>query len=95
VFPVSGLVIGHPADRSAKKPRLPKAAVYHKETYLQQDELTSHIQSYDEQMAEYMKNRTNGKETRNWSQGIASYYERLYYPHIREMLEKQGFKVEK
>ncbi|MDI6550029.1 hypothetical protein QL541_21975, partial [Bacillus subtilis] len=22
-------------------------------------------------------------------------YERLYYPHIREMLEKQGFKVEK
>ncbi len=95
VFPLSGLVIGYPADRSAKKPRLPQAAVNHQETYLNQDELTSHIQAYDEQMSEYMNKRTNGKETRNWSQSIASYYERLYYPHIREMLEKQGFKVEK
>nr|WGE04474.1 hypothetical protein P5640_15910 [Bacillus subtilis] len=62
---------------------------------MNQDELTSHIQAYDEQMSEYMNKRTKGKETRNWSQSIASYYERLYYPHIREMLEKQGFKVEK
>lgn len=62
---------------------------------MNQDELTSYIQAYDEKMSEYMNKRTNGKETRNWSQGIASYYERLYYPHIREMLEKQGFKVEK
>ncbi|KAA6449044.1 NADPH-dependent oxidoreductase [Bacillus atrophaeus] len=94
VFPVSGLVIGHPADRSAKKPRLPQAAVHHKETY-QAEQLKPLIEAYDEQMSEYMKQRTNGKETRNWSQGIAAYYQRLYYPHIREMLEKQGFNVEK
>ncbi len=94
VFPVSGLVIGHPADRSAKKPRLPQAAVRHKETY-QAEQLKPLIEAYDEQMSEYMKQRTNGKETRNWSQGIAAYYQRLYYPHIREMLEKQGFNVEK
>ncbi|MCY8519487.1 NADPH-dependent oxidoreductase [Bacillus atrophaeus] len=94
VFPVSGLVIGHPADRSAKKPRLPQAAVHHKETY-QAEQLKPLIKAYDEQMSEYMKQRTNGKETRNWSQGIAAYYQRLYYPHIREMLEKQGFNVEK
>ncbi|MBT2625823.1 NADPH-dependent oxidoreductase [Bacillus sp. HU-1818] len=94
VFPVSGLVIGHPADRSAKKPRLPQVAVHHKETY-QAEQLKPLIEAYDEQMSEYMKQRTNGKETRNWSQGIAAYYQRLYYPHIREMLEKQGFNVEK
>lgn len=55
VFPVSGLVIGHPADRSAKKPRLPQAAVLHHETY-QEEDLRTHIEAYDKQMSEYMKN---------------------------------------
>ncbi|MFT7822531.1 oxygen-insensitive NADPH nitroreductase [Bacillus siamensis] len=94
VFPVSGLVIGHPADRSAKKPRLPQAAVLHHETY-QEEDLRTHIEAYDKQMSEYMKKRTDGQETRNWSQGITSYYKQVYYPHIREMLEKQGFKTDK
>lgn len=56
VFPVSGLVIGHPADRSAKKPRLPQAAVLHHETY-QEEDLRTHIEAYDKQMSEYMKKR--------------------------------------
>ncbi len=46
-------------------------------------------------MSEYMKKRTDGQETRNWSQSITSYYKQVYYPHIREMLEKQGFKTDK
>ncbi|UWS62852.1 NADPH-dependent oxidoreductase [Bacillus paralicheniformis] len=60
VFPVSGLVIGHPADRSAKKPRLPQAAVLHHETY-QEEDLRTHIEAYDKQMSEYMKKRTDGQ----------------------------------
>lgn len=60
VFPVSGLVIGHPADRSAKKPRLPQAAVLHHETY-QEEDLRTHIEAYDKQMSEYMKKRTDRK----------------------------------
>ncbi|MDA7026490.1 NADPH-dependent oxidoreductase [Bacillus sp. CLL-7-23] len=91
VFPVSGLVIGHPANRSAKKPRLPQEAVIHHETY--QHDLKAQIDEYDDEIAEYMKERTNGQELRNWSQGITSYYNRVYYPDIRMMLEKQGFKL--
>lgn len=60
VFPVSGLVIGHPADRSAKKPRLPQAAVLHHETY-QEEDVRTHIEAYDKQMSEYMKKRTDRK----------------------------------
>lgn len=92
VFPVAGLVVGHPADRSAKKPRLPEQAVRHSETY--QPDLKPLIDAYDEEISEYMTKRTNGQETRNWSQGISAYYNKVYYPHIREMLEKQGFKLE-
>lgn len=89
VFPVSGLVVGHPADASDKKHRLPQAAVWHKETY--NTELTGLLKQYDNEVSDYMEKRTNGKETRNWSQTVSSIYNRIYYPLVRDMLEKQGF----
>lgn len=89
VFPVCGLVVGHPADLSAKKPRLPQAAVWHKEKY--NSDLEDYIKQYDEEVSDYMKKRTNGQETRNWSQTVSSLYNRIYYPEVREMLENQGF----
>ncbi|PNE07999.1 oxygen-insensitive NADPH nitroreductase [Priestia megaterium] len=92
VFPVSGLVVGHPADHSAKKPRLPQAAVHHRESY--NHDLKPLIQDYDAEMAEYMKKRTNGADDRNWSQTVSAIYKTIYYPEVRAMLEKQGFKFE-
>ncbi|NOU69130.1 NADPH-dependent oxidoreductase [Paenibacillus sp. LMG 31461] len=89
VFPVSGLVVGHPVDTSDKKHRLPQAAVWHKETY--NTELKGLIKQYDDEVSVYMEKRTNGKETRNWSQTVSSIYNRIYYPLVRDMLEKQGF----
>lgn len=89
VFPVSGLVVGHPADTSDKKQRLPQAAVWNKETY--NTDLQGLIKQYDEEVSVYMGKRTNGKETRNWSQTVSSIYNRIYYPLVRDMLEKQGF----
>ncbi|MED3853656.1 oxygen-insensitive NADPH nitroreductase [Priestia megaterium] len=92
VFPVSGLVVGHPSDHSAKKPRLPQAAVHHRESY--NHDLKSLIQDYDAEMAEYMKKRPNGADDRNWSQTVSAIYKTIYYPEVRAMLEKQGFKFE-
>ncbi|ANE46537.1 FMN reductase [Paenibacillus swuensis] len=90
VFPVCGLVVGHPADASAQKPRLPQAAVFHREQY--NNDLEGIIKEYDEQISEYMSKRTGGKETRTWSKSVSSIYNRIYYPNVRAMLEKQGFK---
>ncbi|NMO94348.1 NADPH-dependent oxidoreductase [Paenibacillus lemnae] len=90
VFPVSGLVVGHPADLSEKKHRLPQAAVWHKEKYHTED-LEELIKHYDEEVSAYMQKRTGGKESRNWSQTISSFYNRIYYPQVRQMLEQQGF----
>jgi FMN reductase [NAD(P)H] len=90
VFPVSGLVIGHPADPSAQKPRLPREAVIHQETY-NRDQLDL-IRQYDETMAEYMRQRTGGESDRNWSQTVSSFYNKIYYPKVRPVLDQQGFK---
>ncbi|MBN2908465.1 NADPH-dependent oxidoreductase [Polycladomyces sp. WAk] len=90
VFPVSGLVIGHPADPSAQKPRLPREAVIHQETY-NRDQLDL-IRQYDETMAEYMRQRTGGESDRNWSQTVSSFYHKIYYSKTRPALDQQGFK---
>ncbi|MEB2494559.1 NADPH-dependent oxidoreductase [Peribacillus simplex] len=89
VFPVSGLVVGHPADLSAKKPRLPQKAIWHKERY--DTDLEGLIKEYDQTISTYMKKRTNGKETRGWSQEISSFYNHIYYTEVRQMLEQQGY----
>ncbi|AMA72277.1 MULTISPECIES: NADPH-dependent oxidoreductase [Aneurinibacillus] len=92
VFPVAGLVVGHPADPSALKPRLPREAVYHQEKYNR--DLRGLIEQYDEQMSKYMSERTGGQETRNWSQTVSAFYKQIYYPKVRPMLDRQGFKYE-
>ncbi|MDO7905936.1 NADPH-dependent oxidoreductase [Paenibacillus sp. JX-17] len=87
VFPVCGLVIGHPADRSAKKPRLPREAVYHGNRY-STDQQTL-IDQYDETYRNYLQQR--GAQDRTWTSSIAGIYNRVYYPQVRSMLEQQGF----
>ena len=93
VFPVCGLVVGHPADpaafATAKKPRLPKSAVIHDEIYNQ--DLDQVIDDYDEVISNYMSELSDGTNTTNWSQGLCKYYKLMYYPHVRAMLDKQGF----
>lgn len=89
VFPVSGLVVGHPADLSAKKPRLPQKAIWHKERY--DTNLDGLIKEYDQTISNYMYERTDGEENRGWSQQVSSLYNHIYYPEVRKMLVHQGF----
>jgi len=93
VFPVVGLVVGHPTNPSEKKPRLPQEAVHHKEKY--NTDLKELIDQYDHTVSEYMKDRTGGKEARGWSQTIMTYYNSIYFSQVREMLENQGFAFKK
>ncbi|WP_008826051.1 NADPH-dependent oxidoreductase [Haloplasma contractile] len=92
VYPICGLCIGYPKDESTLKPRLPKEAVYHEETY--NKELRPLIDQYDKTMSAYMKERTNGENDRNWSEGISNFYKTNYSPHTRNEMKKQGFKNE-
>lgn len=92
VFPVAGLVVGHPADQSALKPRLPVAAVRHDEVY--NTDVKTHIDAYDITMSAYMKERSGGKTDRNWSETISGFYNTIYFPKVSPIIKKQGFKNE-
>ena len=93
VFPVCGLVVGHPADSAAfsipPKPRLPQTAIRHEERYRPQ--VGGLIEEYDRTVAAYNSQLSAGAVTANWSETIARYYKTKYYPHVRAMLDQQGF----
>lgn len=95
VFPISGLVVGHPEDPSTVKPRLPLEATYHKEVYDSSD-LERLINQYDETMENYMRERTNGTQTRNWSSGVSTFYSTGFknFQEVPNALKKQGFNYE-
>ncbi|CAH2214903.1 NADPH-dependent oxidoreductase [Tepidibacter aestuarii] len=90
VFPICGLVIGHIEDNSHLKPRFPKEAVHHEEKY--NNDLIDNVKEYDETVSNYMKERTNGEDSRNWSQTVSRVYNHVYYPKVSDALKKQGFK---
>lgn len=93
VYPVAGVVVGHPADPSAKKPRIPMSIFRHDESYNPDQEAA--IVTYDQQMAEYMSERTGGQTIRNWSQGVAGTYKHIYFPKVYPSLKQQGFDNDK
>lgn len=93
VYPISGLAIGYPEVIPGQKPRLPLQATYHKEHY-NMSEQADLIKLYDETMASYMSERTNGQDTSNWSSKVAAFYETRYEPYAKvtsSTLKKQGF----
>jgi len=95
-FPVAGLVVGYPADCSARKPRLPLNIFAHKETY-RAETMKPAIDQYDVLMADYYSKRDNDgvpKET-NWSSQVAAAYKQVYFPAVYPAMIKQGFKNDK
>ena len=89
VLPVSGLCIGHPVSDPGLKPRLPRNAVYHKDVY--NHDLLPAIKEYNGLYAEYVHERSNGRQSSNWTEGIAKFYSREYYQGIEAALKKQQF----
>lgn len=89
VFPVAGLVIGHPAEKNELKPRLPLEAFYHQEQY--QTDQTSYVGAYEKTFSDYMVKRT-GDASKTWADTVARYYSHSKgIPQTSEILKKQGF----
>jgi len=93
VFPMVGLVIGHPADVSELKPRFPKEVVCHSEVY--NKNLKTEIEEYDKAIKSHMIKVTDGRLNKSWSEEVSGLYKYVYYPKVKAALEKQGFKGEK
>ena len=93
VYPVLGMCIGVPDEDPMKKPRFPKSAMVHKEKYNR--DLEGLVDEYDEIIKGYMKERTEGQDIRNWSQGVSGTYSAVYFPEVYGTLKKQGFENNK
>lgn len=89
VFPLVGLVVGHPSDWSKLKPRLPKAAVFHAEKY-NNSNMKQLVEEYDKQYFGYVDQR--GGEPHTWSSRVALVYKQTIYHNLSKMFDKQGFK---
>lgn len=94
VFPISGLVVGHPRAIPEQKPRLPLKATHHKEQYDAEVQKEC-IDQYDATISSYMSERTNGQDSSDWSSKIAKFYDRgfeQYGKNSSPTLKKQGFR---
>ncbi|WP_071394768.1 NADPH-dependent oxidoreductase [Bacillus tuaregi] len=89
VIPVSGLCIGHPAQVPDQKPRLPKEAVYHTETY--QQELMPLLEQYNDTYKKYLEEREQNNRSSTWTESVANFFSKSYYHGIAEMLKQQKF----
>lgn len=94
VYPMVGLCLGYANEDSIpdKKPRFPQDAVVHTETY--KHDLSDLLNGYDETIKDYMTKRTGGKDTRDWSHFVSSFYNRVYYPKVSGTLKDQKFYCE-
>jgi len=67
VYPVFGMCLGYPDDNPGQKPRLPFEAVYKVDQYEEAGD-DDRIAGYDQEIAEYYRQRTNGKSQDTWSE---------------------------
>ena len=88
-FPAAGLAIGYPADSSHQKPRLPFETFAHEE-YYHIEGLEEQIDTYDKDMAVYLKEIGREQEV-NWSTTTAGLYQQVYYPNVYPALLDQKF----
>lgn len=91
-FPVAGLVVGHPANRSAQKPRISFDSFAHYEAY-DDAAVTNAIDEFDVTMSEYYQQR--GDKQGDWSSQVSALYKYVYYPKVHPVLKSQGFLLDK
>ncbi|HEX9024920.1 MAG TPA: NADPH-dependent oxidoreductase [Clostridium sp.] len=90
-FPIVGLVVGYPADKSHKKPRVPFDSFKHDESY-DTKVVEASINVYDEQMDKYLKDIGRSEQETNWSTLTSRIYQSVYYPKVKDTIAKQGLK---
>jgi nitroreductase len=92
VYPVFGMCLGYPAERNAVKPRLPLSLVLKEEFYNTESD-NSNLLEYDRLISEYYRERTGGKRTNTWTQGITSMMKAKLRPHMKMFLANRGFDI--
>ncbi|MDM5299836.1 oxygen-insensitive NADPH nitroreductase [Bacillus pumilus] len=92
VLPLFGLVVGHPANSSSQKERLPMELIYHENTY-QQDEthVDRYLKEYDERISSYYEERSQGERKDTWSKQMIRGFRQPKRAYLSEFVKEKGF----
>jgi len=92
-FPVNGLCLGHVALPSVQKPRLPFTTFRHNERY-HEEGMAEAFDTYDKQLLAHWKEigRDDGQ---TWTDSIAGFYSKVYFPTMKTAVEAQGFRFDR
>jgi nitroreductase len=90
VMPLFGLCLGWPDQDPALKPRLPISVTLKEEVYDESGDVAG-IESYDEKMRAYYRERTDGKIDRTWSADMSALLGKESRPFMKDFLDSQGF----
>lgn len=92
VLPLFGLTIGHPANQSSQKERLPVELIYHENTY-QQDEahVDRYLKEYDDRISSYYEERTNGERKDTWSEQMLRGFSQPKRAFLGDFVKEKGF----
>jgi FMN reductase (NADPH) len=100
VFPIIGMTLGWPEKQPDIKPRLPLPEVMHWEKY--NPPIDEYLTTYDETMISTgvyterqvpVAGKTECMEDYSWSEHSARRVSQALRTHLRQTLEKQGFKL--
>jgi len=88
VIPLFGLAVGYPANIAGQKPRLPMEHIYHVDEYEQDKEVyLRQLAEYNEIIANYYNERTNGERNDRWTEQIAAMLERQTRMYMKEFIQ--------
>ena len=88
VVPLFGMCVGVPDQTPDKKQRLPLENIYHVDEY-QQDEtqFIDQLVTYNEDIATYYNNRTQGERTHTWTKIIANKMSKPMRLYMKDFLK--------
>ncbi|UTH13364.1 oxygen-insensitive NADPH nitroreductase [Macrococcus equipercicus] len=90
-YPLFGMVVGYPAQTGSRKARLPFEHVYHENRYETGAEYLQQIAAYDEEIADYYRERTDGRRSDKWSSQVTDMLSRKTRTDVDGIVKTQGF----
>ncbi|MCF6136320.1 oxygen-insensitive NADPH nitroreductase [Pseudalkalibacillus berkeleyi] len=89
VIPLFGMCVGVPDQNPDQKQRLPLENIYHVDEY-QQDEtkFIEQLASYNEDIGDYYRERTQGERTHTWTEIIATKMSKPMRLYMKDFLKR-------
>ncbi|KOP31009.1 NADPH-dependent oxidoreductase [Exiguobacterium sp. BMC-KP] len=89
VVPLFGVAVGLPDQQPGKKPRLPMDAVFHRNTYTDDDTMRELLTQYEESTSSYYGERTGGQRTEGWVKQMAASMHEPKRTYLRDFLKEK------